>query len=226
MSTINDISKLLNTLQKEHNERLYHKQLIIKQERKNSKKLEAHIDELSNIIKYLKYENKKLWKFVSAQQRTTIIPKNATRAIAQSEVDYIDLTANKNSLLSSTVVKQEPSIIKDRFGSEPFAEEPPDEDSEEEVVDEDPEEEVVEEEESEEEVVDEDSEEEVVEEESEEEVVEEESEEEVYQVTIDGTKYYTTNEKNGMIYTVTPDGDVGDEVGYYEDGEAGFYEEE
>ena len=52
----------------------------------------------------------------------------------------------------------------------------------------------------------------------------EEEEEEVFNVTIDGTEYFTTNEKNGMIYSVTSDGDVGEEVGYYEDGEPGFYE--
>jgi hypothetical protein len=53
----------------------------------------------------------------------------------------------------------------------------------------------------------------------------EEEEEEVFLVTIDGKSYFTTNEKNGMLYGVTSDGDVGEEVGYYENGEAGFYEE-
>jgi len=43
-------------------------------------------------------------------------------------------------------------------------------------------------------------------------------------VTIDGKEYFTTNEKNGMIYEMTADGDVGEELGYYEDGEPGFYE--
>ena len=49
-------------------------------------------------------------------------------------------------------------------------------------------------------------------------------EEEVFLITIDGKQYYTTNEKNGMIYASTSEGDVGDEVGYFENGEAGFYE--
>ena len=57
-----------------------------------------------------------------------------------------------------------------------------------------------------------------------EEVVEEEEEEEVYPIVIDGVNYFTTNEKTGMIYSVTTDGEVGEEVGYYEDGEPGFYE--
>ncbi len=41
---------------------------------------------------------------------------------------------------------------------------------------------------------------------------------------IDGKIFFTTNEKNGMIYAETGDGEVGEEVGYYENGEAGFYE--
>lgn len=109
---------------------------------------------------------------------------------------------------------------------------------EEEVVEE-TEEEVVVEETEEEEVVEESEEEVVVEESEEEEVVEEEktetetetevvadddNEEEVFEIEIDGTSYYTTNETSGMIYAKTEDGDIGDEVGYFEDGEPGFYE--
>ena len=54
---------------------------------------------------------------------------------------------------------------------------------------------------------------------------EEEEEEEVFLVKIEGTNFYTSNEKNGLIYEVTPIGEVGKEVGYYEDGEPGFYED-
>jgi hypothetical protein len=100
------------------------------------------------------------------------------------------------------------------------------EETEEEVVEE-TEEEVVEEEVVEEEVVEEEVvEEEVVEEEkTESEVVaDDDNEEEVFEIEIDGTSYYTTNETSGMIYAKTEDGDIGDEVGYFEDGEPGFYE--
>jgi hypothetical protein len=48
----------------------------------------------------------------------------------------------------------------------------------------------------------------------------------VYAVEIDGVKYFTTDEENGKIYKETKEGDVGDEVGYFENGEPGFYEEE
>jgi hypothetical protein len=108
---------------------------------------------------------------------------------------------------------------------------------EEEVVEETVEEtveEVVEETEEEvveEEVVEETEEEEVVEEEVVEEektetevVADDDNEEEVFEIEIDGTSYYTTNETSGMIYAKTEDGDIGDEVGYFEDGEPGFYE--
>lgn len=63
-----------------------------------------------------------------------------------------------------------------------------------------------------------------VEEEEEVEETAEEEEEEVYIVKIEGIEYYTTNEKNGKIYKIMDDDDVGDELGYYEDGEPGFYE--
>lgn len=61
--------------------------------------------------------------------------------------------------------------------------------------------------------------------ESKEEPDEDEDEEEVFMITIDGTDYFTTSETDGMIYAVTKDGDVGEEVGYFEEGEPGFYEE-
>ena len=87
---------------------------------------------------------------------------------------------------------------------------------EEEVVEEEEEVEYVEVEESEEE------EEEEEEEDEEEEEEEEDEEEEVFEVTIKGKKYYTTDTVNGEIYTILPDGDIGDEVGMYKNGVARF----
>lgn len=117
------------------------------------------------------------------------------------------------------------------------------EEEEEEVVEEEEEEVVVEEEEEEEVVVEEEEEEEeevVVEEEEEEEVVVEEEEvvveeevvekeaeaeeEELFEVEIDGVDYYTSSEVNGLIYEKKTNGDVGEELGYFEDSEPGFYE--
>jgi len=79
---------------------------------------------------------------------------------------------------------------------------------------------VEEEEVEEEEVEEEEVEEEEVEEEEEEEQVEEE--EEVFEINIEDTVYYTTNETNGQIYSCTIDGDVGDSVGHFDNGEAVF----
>ena len=81
------------------------------------------------------------------------------------------------------------------------------------------EEEVEEAEEEEAEELEEEEELEEAEELEEEEVEEEEvEEEEVYEVKIKNKKYYTTNETNGVIYSITQDGDIGDEVGNYVNG--------
>jgi hypothetical protein len=38
--------------------------------------------------------------------------------------------------------------------------------------------------------------------------------------------YCTNNEDNGFIYQLTEDGNVGEKVGYFKDGEPFFYAEE
>lgn len=98
---------------------------------------------------------------------------------------------------------------------------------EEEADEEDVEDVVVEEEEDvaeEEDVEEEDAEDVVVSEEVEEVsvAVEEEEEEGVYEVTINGEVYYTTDQENGVIYNSDDNGDPGDEVGNFVNGEAVF----
>ena len=61
-------------------------------------------------------------------------------------------------------------------------------------------------------------EEEVVEEEVEEEEDEEEEEEAVYEVEIKGKLYYTTDEKNGDVYEIADDEDIGDCIGKFVNG--------
>ena len=53
-----------------------------------------------------------------------------------------------------------------------------------------------------------------------EEVEEEEEDEEagVYEIEVNGTRYYTTNEKDGIVYALLEDDDVGDEVGKFVNG--------
>jgi hypothetical protein len=81
--------------------------------------------------------------------------------------------------------------------------------------------EVVEEIEVEEEVeVEEETEEVEVEEEVEEVEVEEEESDEtgVYEIEVNGTRYYTTSEKDGIVYALIDDDDVGDEIGKFVNG--------
>jgi len=47
-------------------------------------------------------------------------------------------------------------------------------------------------------------------------------EEELFEIQIDGKTYATDNERNGVIYALVEDGDVGDKVGYFKDGKAFF----
>ena len=58
--------------------------------------------------------------------------------------------------------------------------------------------------------------------EEEEEEVEEEEEEEVFEIEIDDVTYFATNEDNGILYSVTDDGEVGEKVGIIKDGEPIF----
>jgi hypothetical protein len=117
----------------------------------------------------------------------------------------------QEQVAESFAIKEEPQ------DEEPQDEEPQTVTVEEEVVEyeEVEEEEVVEYEEVEEEVVEEEV------EETEEVVEYEEVEEEeagVYEIEVKGTRYYTTNEKDGIVYAVLDDDDVGDEVGKFVNG--------
>ena len=80
------------------------------------------------------------------------------------------------------------------------------------------EEEVVVEEEVEELVEEEEEIEEVVEEEVEEAAEEEEEETGVYEIEINGKRYYTTNEQDGVVYNIDGEDDVGDEIGKFVNG--------
>jgi len=101
------------------------------------------------------------------------------------------------------------------------------EEAEEEVEEVEEEEDVMEtesEEESEEEVVEVEEEEDVMETESEKE--EEEEEEELFEIEIDDIPYCTNNEDYGFIFELTEDGDVGNKVGVFKEGEPFFYADE
>ena len=50
----------------------------------------------------------------------------------------------------------------------------------------------------------------------------EEAEEEVFTVEIDGVDYYTSDDVNGIIYSVDANEEVGEKVGQFVDGEPTF----
>ena len=110
--------------------------------------------------------------------------------------------------------------VEETVEEEEEAVEETEEEEEEEAVDEEEVEETEEEVEETEEAVEETEEGEEEEEEEEEEAGEEE---EVSEVVINGRTYYTTNEKNGIIYDVDENGDISLEVGHYVNGVAKFH---
>ena len=114
------------------------------------------------------------------------------------------ITDLKNELKQEEEVEEEVEEVEEEVEEEE-AEEEADEEVEEEEADEEVEEE---EEEADEEVEEEE---------------EEEADEEVEEVTIKGKSYYTSNKVNGIIYEITKDEDVGDEVGLFKDGKPVFH---
>ena len=95
-----------------------------------------------------------------------------------------------------------------------------DEEADDEEADDEEAEEKTEEEADEEEVEEDADKEEADEEEAEEEEAEEEDEEEVIEITIDGKTFYGNEKQVGNIYEYLEDGEVGDEIGQYVNGEA------
>jgi len=121
------------------------------------------------------------------------------------------------------VEEEEVEVEQDEEGEEDEEEEEEVEQDEEEEVeveqDEEEEEEVEQDDEEEEEVEDDDEEEEVEDDDEEEEVEQDEDEEEeVFEINIDGTVYYTNDEKSGGVWEVIDDEDIGEQVGKFENG--------
>ena len=64
------------------------------------------------------------------------------------------------------------------------------------------------------------------EEEEEEEDEKEEEDEEIFEIEIDDVNYCTNNDESGFIWEMTEDGEQGDKVGYFKEGEPFFYADE
>jgi len=169
-------------------------------------------------------------KLVSISENTTIKNKIVEEEVEEEEDDDEVEEEDDND---DEVVKQ-PSQTQT---NPPLHEDDDDEEEEEEEeekpieqkkntvvkeVEEEEEEVEEEEEEEEDEQQEEDVEEEEEDEQQEEDVEEEEEEVEVSEVMINGKAYFTSDEKNGIIYSSVDD-DVGDEVGVFKNGIAVFH---
>jgi hypothetical protein len=235
------IHKIISLIQQvgndqETNELSYRNLVTLKKQK--IKLLSKELKDMKKMNMSLLRENEMLLKMMKCSSRINVNDKTD----AECTVNYVDLTVDEDEM-KNTKIKEEKNNFEETSRFHPFNVITV-EDSEQEQIDADKrrsenlksieikkekrmvvQQDIIE---SNEEVSVEEEEVSVEEEEvsvEEEEVsVEEEAEEEVYMVTIDGTKYYTTNEKDGMIYEVTSDGEVGEELGFYEDGEPGFYD--
>ena len=161
------------------------------------------------------------------EEKITCIVNELVNNVVQSE---IQLENNDSSVVEVDIkVEYQPDQLEEVFEVEEEQEqkeqetvvEEEEEQKEEPVVEVEEEQEVVEE--TVVEVVEEEEQEtvvEVVEEEQEEETIEEQEVEEeeeagVYEIEVDGVRYYTTNEQDGIVYALIDDDDVGDEVGKF-----------
>ena len=159
--------------------------------------------------------------------RTDISQKLPILPNIENTIELTDDQTNDTTSIVSHESEEEEEVEESEESEEEEVEVEVEESEEEEVevdVEESEEEEVeVDVEESEEEEVEvEESEEEEVEVEVEEEEESEEEEEEAYEVTIKKKLYYTTNEIDGIIYSIDKDDEIGDEVGHFKNGKPVF----
>jgi len=149
-------------------------------------------------------------------QWTDLKDEEHARSDAREEVTTHPSVSTSQDIIpdpAPLVIKIEPNLVGNYTEREAEIEAGVDLEEEEVVVEEDVEvEEVVIEEEVEEEV---EEVEEVVEEEEE---VEEDEEAGVYEIEIEGTRYYTTGEQDGIVYKIDGEDDVGDEIGKFVNG--------
>jgi len=168
-------------------------------------------DEIESIDdSYIEKEPNIIYELVEENTEHVVYEKDTT--LEEGEL----VEEEDDSIILMLANQMEEEMLKELQGEQ---EEEVEEEEEEEEVDE---EEEVEEVEVEVEVEEEEEQEEEEEEEEGEEEQVEEEEEEVYEIKIKSKTYYVTNEKNGTIYSVTSDGDIGDEVGKYVDGKPVF----
>jgi hypothetical protein len=184
------------------------------------KQLQKENDELKAQIDKLKQKMPPIFDLTKDDEYKTVIkikeePNNENENITLKFEEQINKEEDSVTCLESVKSLEEESVA-----------------SLEEEEEEEEEESVADEEESDDKSVEtETKEEEVVaslEEEEEEEVVAslEEEEEELFEIEIDDKTYCTNNEETGFIYELDSEGNVGDKIGYFKEGEPIFYSEE
>ena len=157
--------------------------------------------------------------------------------LEEKEIKIIKFTSNTN-ITQQKIDEVEEEAVSEEVSEEEVSEEEVSEEEEEEEVSEEEEEEVSEEEEEETEEEESEEEEEEVKPTSDENITQteddveteaeasDEEEEELVEIEIDDITYCTNDEENGVIYELTPDGEVGEKVGYLKEGEPFFYADE
>ena len=159
-------------------------------------------------------------------EKTQVQSNDKEDCDAQKDEDFDEQEDEVSEEEDEVVSEEQEEVVSEEQENEVSEEE--DEvvsEEQEEVVSEEQENEISEEED---EVVSEEQENEVSEEEEEESsgnqenTSEEEEELEVDEVKINGKLFFTTNEKNGVIFDMDEDGDIGDEIGYFKNGKAFF----
>jgi hypothetical protein len=160
--------------------------------------------------------------FVKKENIVCEILEDEVEEVVVEETEEVVVEETEEVVVEETEEVVEEQVVEEQVVEEQVVEEETEEVVEEQVVEEETEEVVEEEvvEETEEEQV---VEEQVVEEQVVEEQVEEEDEgEELYEITINGTRYYVSNETDSTIYAVSEDDEVGEEVGSFVDGKPTF----
>ena len=176
--------------------------------------------------KSLKKMNKKLVQLLISKltKDKTPAPTDPVPNVRYELFEVVNESLEPREELEEEEEELEEELEEEEEELEEEEEEQEEEQEEEELEEEEQEEEELEEQEEEEEQEEQEEEElEEQEEEEQEELEEEEEEEEaleVFSVQIRGKRYFATNTTNGDIYAMDSDGEVGDKVGQFVQGEA------
>ncbi len=232
MTSSLNLSEIFNDVQKKLEYNIANMLNDVCSQNNEYKELHDNIMGLPFVVKLVE-ENKMLKKKLEQYETKRICLEVQEKPIAAREPDkfvYTDdgetILLAKNAIVASKDAAAQEESEEDEASAEEeeYEEEEQEEASaeeEEEKASEEEQEKASEEEEDEEASAEEEEDEEASAEEEEDEEASAEDEEEVEEIMIDKKMYYTTNEQNGYIYA-DDDGDVGEVIGKFVNGEAQF----